>query len=67
MTTDGSFGALTIAQFCETFNVGRTFIYGQIKMGRLTALKAGGKTLISRDEAGRWIRELPKLENSTCK
>ncbi len=55
-------GALTIADFCKSYSVGRTFLYEQIKSGCLSARKAGTKTLILRTEAERWARTLPRLE-----
>ena len=55
-------GALTIAEFCAEHRVGRTFTYAEIKAGRLSARKAGAKTLILRAEAERWAHSLPKLE-----
>ena len=61
MTVDKSTGALTVSEFCETYSIGRTFLYEQLKAGRLSAVKAGKKTLILRDEAERWARSLPKL------
>jgi excisionase family DNA binding protein len=57
-------GALTISEFCATHRVGRTFTYNEIKSGRLTAVKAGSKTLILKPEAARWARALPKLETA---
>jgi hypothetical protein len=57
-------GAHTIPEFCTTHRVGRTFVYNEIKSGRLTAVKAGAKTLILKSEAARWARSLPKLETA---
>jgi excisionase family DNA binding protein len=62
MNIDELTGALTVTEFCQTFNVGRTFFYQEIKSGRLTAVKAGTKTLILKPEAARWARSLPKLQ-----
>ena len=55
-------GALTIAEFCVEHRVGRTFTYAEIKAGRLSARKAGAKTLILKSEAARWSNSLPRLE-----
>jgi hypothetical protein len=54
-------GTLTVSAFCLTYCVGRTFLYREIKAGRLSAIKAGTKTLILRKEAERWASSLPKL------
>lgn len=59
-------GALTVSEFCATFNVGRTFLYAEIKAGRLSARKAGTKTLILKSEAARWARSLPTLTTGTA-
>jgi excisionase family DNA binding protein len=66
MNDENLAGALTVAEFCGAFNVGRTFLYNEIKNGRLSACKAGSKTLILRCEAARWARALPKLETSNA-
>jgi len=60
-TTPG--GAMTVAEFCASYNIGRTFLYQQIKEGRLAARKAGTRTLIERAEAERWLRSLPAMES----
>ena len=65
MNSDELAGALTVSEFCETYNVGRTFFYQEINSGRLSARKAGTKTLVLKSEADRWARSLPKLGTST--
>ncbi|HEV2561091.1 MAG TPA: helix-turn-helix domain-containing protein [Rhizomicrobium sp.] len=60
-TTETANGAYTLSGFCKAFGVGRTFLYREIKAGRLSASKAGSKTLILRNEADKWARALPKL------
>lgn len=62
-TTPETGGALTVAEFCETYGVGRSLFYEELKAGRIEARKAGKRTLILRDEAERWARSLPKVEN----
>lgn len=66
MTTNvgDQIGAFTIREFCEKFNVGRTFLYEQINSGRISARKAGTKTLIERREAQRWLRSLPAIKTT---
>ena len=54
-------GALTIAQFGQSYKLGRTKIYEEINAGRLEARKIGSKTLIPNTAAERWFRSLPKL------
>jgi len=57
-------GALTVTEFCETYRVGRTFFYEELNAGKLSAIKAGAKTLILKSEAARWAHSLPKLIRS---
>jgi excisionase family DNA binding protein len=58
MTTSDFDGALTVNQFCELYKIGRTYLYAQVKTGRLQVKKAGTKTLISRAEGRRWFAAL---------
>lgn len=51
--------AYSIPQFCQVCAVGRTFVYDEIKAGRLHCLKAGRRTLIDATEARRWVASLP--------
>lgn len=55
-------GALTIADFCKVYGVGRSFIYAEIRAGRLTARKARSKTLILQSDAELWAKTLPAIE-----
>jgi excisionase family DNA binding protein len=58
MTTPNFDGAMTVNQFCDLYKIGRTYLYEQIKDGRLQVKKAGTKTLIGRAEGMRWFAEL---------
>lgn len=58
---DATAGALTVARMCRLYNIGRTYLYEQLKAGRLVAHKAGAKTLIQRSEAERWFSSLPQM------
>ena len=40
--------------------VGRTFIFAEIKNSRLEAVKAGSRTLITRDALTAWLKSLPR-------
>ena len=40
--------------------VGRTFIFSEIKKGRLEAVKAGTRTLVTRDALTGWLKSLPR-------
>jgi len=54
-------GALSIDGFCKLYGLGRTFAYGQIKDGKLRAVKCGNRTLILRCDAEGWARSLPTV------
>lgn len=50
--------AYSIARLSDACDLGRTFIYGEIKAGRLQVIKAGRRTLIETAEARRWLSSL---------
>ena len=51
--------ALSVAEFAQLSGLGRSFLYEQIKSGRLPVRKAGRRTLILRDEGQAWLARLP--------
>jgi excisionase family DNA binding protein len=51
--------AHTIAEFAQLSGLGRSFIYQEIKEGRLIVRKAGRRTLILHDEGQAWLAKLP--------
>jgi len=56
--------AKSISDACRAYGVGRTFIYQQIRIGALTARKAGRRTLVATDELERWFAALPRVNKS---
>jgi len=54
--------AMSIAEFCERYSLGRTAVYQQIKSGRLRARKCGKRTIIADDDGEEWLRSLPAFE-----
>jgi excisionase family DNA binding protein len=50
--------ALSVADFCAAFSIGRSTFYEEVKAGRLRVLKAGRRTLVASAEAERWLRGL---------
>ena len=54
--------AFSIAAFCEHYGIGRTRAYEEIGAGRLQALKAGNRTLVTTDAAESWLRSLPAFK-----
>lgn len=53
--------AYTINEACKAIGVGRTMIYQEISLGRLTAHKVHNRTIIRADDLQRYINNLPKL------
>ena len=50
--------AYSIKEFCNATSIGRTKVYELISEGRLISVKLGSKTLITADEAQRFMRGL---------
>ena len=46
--------------------LGRTFLFGQIKAGRLTAVKAGRRTIVRDDDLRAWLASLPNAGQSAA-
>lgn len=51
---------LTVLQFCDKYNVGRTKAFEEMRLRRLKAVKVGNKTLIPDDAAEEWLHSLPE-------
>ena len=56
--------AYSIDEACAIAGVGRTFIYGEIEAGRLTARKARRRTIILRGELESWLSALPPMKSA---
>lgn len=54
-------GAMSIREFCNRYQIGRTTAYSEITTGRLCAVKVKRRTLISVQAAREWFDSLPKL------
>ena len=53
--------AMSITSFSESYAIGRTKIYEELRSGRLRGRKIGKRTVISQDDAETWLRELPNM------
>lgn len=53
--------AMSLAGFCQRYNIGRTKAYEEIKSGRLRVRKCGMRSIIAEDDAEDWLRCLPTL------
>jgi len=47
--------AYGINQACETSGMGRSFIYEEIRAGKLKTFKCGTRTLIASDDLHAWL------------
>jgi excisionase family DNA binding protein len=56
--------AMSIAEFCERYGVGRTKAYEELKSGRLRGRKIGKRTIITEDDAEDWLQHLPVIGGS---
>ena len=54
--------AFSIDEFAKSAGVGRDKIYEEIRTGRIRARKAGRRTLITADDARRYLDSLPELQ-----
>ena len=54
--------AMSLSEFCEQYGPGRTTAYEEIKNGRLRARKIGKRTVITTDDAEKWLQSLPVVE-----
>lgn len=46
--------AISVAEFCAMYGIGKSFFYEELKAGRIRAKKAGARTLIPTSEARAW-------------
>ena len=53
---------ISISQFCDRYDVGRSFTYNLIKSGEIEARKAGRRTLITVESGDRWFAGLKRLD-----
>lgn len=52
-------GAFTVGEFCKWARIGRSKFYDEVKAGRLPLKKVGRKSIISVDDASKWLSNLP--------
>jgi excisionase family DNA binding protein len=53
--------ARTVKGFCQAYGVSRSTVYELIKAGKLIAVKANNRTLITEESAKAWFRNLPRV------
>jgi len=55
------------AEFAERHSLSPSFIYGEIRAGRLNARKANSATIITSDDEAAWLDALPSFETHRSK
>ena len=58
-TSTHSQHAMSIAEFCRAYGIGKTSAYAEIASGRLRVRKVGRRTLVLKEEAEAWASSLP--------
>jgi hypothetical protein len=53
--------AYSITELTQVAGVGRSFLYDEVKAGRLIVRKAGRRSLILAEDATAWLASLPKV------
>jgi excisionase family DNA binding protein len=54
--------AYSISRLAKLVGAGRSKLYGEIAAGRLKASKLGRRTIVTRENANAWLRELPTMQ-----
>jgi hypothetical protein len=54
--------AFNVREFCSAYGLGHDGVYKAIREGKLVARKYGKRTIITADDADRFIAALPRLE-----
>lgn len=49
--------AYRVKEFCERFRISRSKFYLEVSAGRLTVIKIGGRTIITPEDAARWLQD----------
>jgi hypothetical protein len=52
----------SINEFAETHSISRSQTYVELNSGRLVGSKVGNKTIITRENAAAWRKNLPKFQ-----
>jgi hypothetical protein len=59
MNSNSARKAMSPAEFCETYGIGLTTFYAEVKRGRLAARKIGRRTIVLLQDAEQWAASLP--------
>jgi excisionase family DNA binding protein len=51
-------GGISIAEFCAKWGVSRSTVYNMLGRSEISAVKAGGRTIITRESEEAWANSL---------
>lgn len=55
---------MPVREFARQENIGLSFLYGEVRAGRLVLTKKGSRTFVEDEDAERWRALLPKIGES---
>jgi excisionase family DNA binding protein len=58
--------AISVRQFCEALNIGRTLAFQLIKEGRVEKFKAGRRTLLSMASVEAFVAQAARASEGGC-
>lgn len=59
--------AYTVESFAAKHAISRSQAFKEINAGRLVARKVGSRTIITKEDAAKWRRALPKANNKDAR
>ena len=59
--------AYSMAEACKAAGLGRTFLFGAIRDGRLNAVRAGGRTLVTTEALHAFLDAMPPARGPALK
>jgi hypothetical protein len=60
-------GAMSVDAFALWAGIGRTTAWNEIRLGKLRAVKANARTLITFDDAQHWLSSRPTVHEASSK
>jgi len=51
---------ITVPEFLKYFSICRTSFYEQCAAGRITLVKRGSRSFVTREDALKWLQNLPR-------
>ncbi len=60
-------GAMSVSEFARWAGIGRTTAWREIHYGELRAIKANARTLVTVDDARRWLNSRPTTAESSSR